>query len=126
VRSLQDNYHFLCAITKSDVCVSDLPEDVARNRAHWDDLAPTFAEAGERAWARVAPTWGIWHVPEAEVRVFSENLAGKDAIELGCGTVSVRHPRVGATMAKRRALEATQEALREKSSEGSRAVARAR
>jgi SAM-dependent methyltransferase len=69
--------------------MNDLPEDVARNRAHWDDLAPGFAEAGERAWARDAPTWGIWQVPEAEAQILPENLAGQDAIELGCGTAYV-------------------------------------
>jgi SAM-dependent methyltransferase len=70
--------------------MSDLPEYVARNRAHWDELlAPSFVEAGERGWARDAPAWGLWHVPEAEVQVFPEDLAGKDAIELGCGTAYI-------------------------------------
>jgi SAM-dependent methyltransferase len=31
----------------------------------------------------------IWQVPEAEVQVLSEELAGKDAIELGCGTAYI-------------------------------------
>jgi SAM-dependent methyltransferase len=69
--------------------MSDLPEYVARNRAHWDELAASFVEAGERGWARDAPAWGIWRVPEAEVQVFPEDLAGKDAIELGCGTAYI-------------------------------------
>ena len=69
--------------------MSELPEHVTRNRAHWDDLAPQYVEAGERAWAQEEPTWGIWQVPEAEVQVFSEELAGKDAIELGCGTAYI-------------------------------------
>ncbi|HKN02154.1 MAG TPA: class I SAM-dependent methyltransferase [Candidatus Binataceae bacterium] len=69
--------------------MSDLPEHVARNRAYWDDLAQKYVEAGERAWAQEAPTWGIWQFPEAEVRAFPENLAGKDAIELGCGTAYI-------------------------------------
>ena len=69
--------------------MSEMSEHVARNRAHWDDLARKYVEAGERAWAREEPTWGIWNVPEAEVRVFSEELAGKDVIELGCGTAYI-------------------------------------
>jgi len=69
--------------------MSELPDHVARNRAHWDDLAPQYIEAGERAWAQEEPTWGIWQVPEAEVQVFSEDLAGRDAIELGCGTAYI-------------------------------------
>jgi len=60
-----------------------------RNRAHWDDLGRQYIEAGERAWAQEEPTWGIWQVPETEVRVFSEELAGKDVIELGCGTAYI-------------------------------------
>jgi SAM-dependent methyltransferase len=66
--------------------MSELPEHVARNRAYWDDWARLYVEAGERAWAREEPAWGIWQVPEAELHVLSEPLAGKDAIELGCGT----------------------------------------
>jgi SAM-dependent methyltransferase len=69
--------------------MSELREHVVRNRAKWDGLAPQFVEAGERAWAREEPAWGIWEVPEAEVQVLSENLNGKDAIELGCGTAYI-------------------------------------
>src|ERR1700675_3973468 len=69
--------------------MSEALEHVARNRAYWDDLARQYVEAGERAWAREEPTWGIWKVPEAEVQVFPEKLAGKDAIELGCGTAYI-------------------------------------
>jgi SAM-dependent methyltransferase len=69
--------------------MSELPEHVARNRAHWDDLAWQYIKAGERAWAQEEPTWGIWQVPEAEVQIFSEELADKDAIELGCGTAHI-------------------------------------
>ena len=38
---------------------------------------------GERA------AWGIWQVPESEVRMLPDDLAGKDVIELGCGTAYV-------------------------------------
>jgi SAM-dependent methyltransferase len=69
--------------------MSELREHVIRNRAHWDGLAQQYVEAGERAWAQGEPTWGIWRVPEAELHVLSEPLAGKDAIELGCGTAYV-------------------------------------
>jgi hypothetical protein len=69
--------------------MSEMPEHVVRNRARWDDLARQYIEAGERGWAQEEPTWGIWQVPEAEVQVLSEELAGKDAIELGCGTAYI-------------------------------------
>jgi SAM-dependent methyltransferase len=69
--------------------VSDLPEHVARNRAEWDRWAGEYRDAGRRNWAADEPTWGIWHVPESRLRMLPEDLAGRDAIELGCGTAYV-------------------------------------
>jgi SAM-dependent methyltransferase len=69
--------------------MSDLPEHVRRNRALWDDWAQKFVAAGEVAWAQDTPTWGIWRVPESQVGMFPEDLAGKEAIELGCGTAYI-------------------------------------
>lgn len=59
---------------------------ILRNRAHWDERAAEFVEPGEIAWASREPTWGIWGVPESELRVLPEAVAGKESIELGCGT----------------------------------------
>ena len=66
-----------------------LPEHVRRNRVHWDARAEKYVGPGERAWARKEPTWGIWHVPDAEFHLLPEDLAGKDVIELGCGTAYI-------------------------------------
>jgi len=63
----------------------DLPEHVQKNRVVWDALSSEYAAAGRRGWAQAEPTWGIWHLPEAEVRALPE-VEGKDVIELGCGT----------------------------------------
>jgi SAM-dependent methyltransferase len=66
----------------------EVPEHVSANRAAWDSYAPDFVAAGERAW-RQPPgeeSWGLFGVPESVVRLLPEDLAGKDAIELGCGT----------------------------------------
>lgn len=68
---------------------NDLPEHVKRNREYWDRQAAEYAGPGERAWAKTEPTWGIWGVPEAELHVLPEQVAGKDVIELGCGTAYV-------------------------------------
>jgi 2-polyprenyl-3-methyl-5-hydroxy-6-metoxy-1,4-benzoquinol methylase len=68
---------------------AELPEHVRRNRVHWDARAAAYVGPGERKWARQEPTWGIWLVPDAELHVQPEDLAGKDAIELGCGTAYV-------------------------------------
>ena len=69
--------------------MTELPEHVRRNRTYWDQLAPQYVSAGERGWASNEPNWGIWDVPEAEVGMFPDDLAGKDVIELGCGTAYI-------------------------------------
>ena len=66
-----------------------LPDHVARNRAYWDELnAPLYAAPGRRSWARDVITWGVFGVPETDLRALPE-VEGKDVIELGCGTAYV-------------------------------------
>ena len=62
---------------------------LAANRRHWDAAAPECAVAGRRHWAETEPNWGIWGMPEARLQVLPEDLAGKDVVELGCGTAYV-------------------------------------
>jgi SAM-dependent methyltransferase len=57
---------------------------VDRNRATWEGLAPQYAAAGRRSWES-EPSWGIWGVPETQVHLLPD-VAGKDTLELGCGT----------------------------------------
>jgi SAM-dependent methyltransferase len=66
--------------------MSELPDHVLRNRARWDEWASDYEEAGRRNWAQEEPTWGLWDVPESQLSVLPSDLAGRDAIELGCGT----------------------------------------
>ena len=66
-----------------------IPEHVAINRAHWDEQAPQWVGPAERNWTAAEPHWGIWGVPESELGMLPENMAGLDAIELGCGTAYV-------------------------------------
>ena len=61
-------------------------DHVRRNRDAWNAYAPDYVDAGERNWAADEPSWGIWSVPESEVGMFPAELAGVDAVELGCGT----------------------------------------
>jgi SAM-dependent methyltransferase len=66
----------------------ELPEHVRLNRASWDADAPNWVEPGERSWA-LQPgeeSWGIFGVPESDLHLLPDDLAGLDAIELGCGT----------------------------------------
>ena len=69
--------------------MTELPEHVVRNRALWDDWAQKYVASGERRWARGEPVWGEWSVLESDVRMLPDDLAGKDAIELGCGTAYI-------------------------------------
>jgi SAM-dependent methyltransferase len=66
--------------------VTELPDHVQRNREHWDGMAADWVEPGRRNWAAPEPTWGSWEIPEAELRLLPDDLAGLDTIELGCGT----------------------------------------
>lgn len=61
------------------------PDYLVRNRRAWDKRSTQYEAAGRRAWATQEITWGIWGVPEAELRALPD-VAGKDVIELGCGT----------------------------------------
>jgi SAM-dependent methyltransferase len=61
-------------------------EHVRRNRAAWAEWAGDFVGPGERAWASEEPCWGIWAIPESELHVLPVELAGKQVVELGCGT----------------------------------------
>ena len=64
-------------------------DHVVRNVAAWNEWAADFVAPGERNWAADEPRWGLWGVPESDARVLPADLAGLDAIELGCGTAYV-------------------------------------
>jgi SAM-dependent methyltransferase len=70
------------------VADKELPEHVRANRESWDRYAPEMFERGRRSWAE-EPFWGIWHIPETELRLLPDDLDGKDVVELGCGTAYV-------------------------------------
>jgi SAM-dependent methyltransferase len=64
-----------------------VPDHVSTNRRYWDDeLAGPFGERARRHWSAQEPFWGIWGIPQSELPVLPPELAGKDAVELGCGT----------------------------------------
>jgi SAM-dependent methyltransferase len=65
---------------------ADLPDHARRNREHWDAWASAYAKRVDGAWARSEPSWGIWGVPERELKLLPADMRGLDAIELGCGT----------------------------------------
>jgi SAM-dependent methyltransferase len=60
-------------------------DHVRRNRDSWDADADNWAELGRSSWAADEITWGIFSVPERDVRLLPE-VGGLDVVELGCGT----------------------------------------
>ena len=75
-----------------------MTDDLARNRELWTRTNADYTDReAARQWSQEEITWGIWGVPEGEVRVLP-HVAGTDVLELGCGTayVSARLARSGA------------------------------
>jgi SAM-dependent methyltransferase len=63
----------------------DLSTHAVRNRDVWNTDAPNWVASGRKAWASPTPWWGMWEIPEEEVRILPD-LAGLDVLDLGCGT----------------------------------------
>jgi SAM-dependent methyltransferase len=59
---------------------------VQRNRNYWDRKSAEFAPLLRNAWSHTNPSWGIYSVPEAELKMLPDNLAGMEVVDLGCGT----------------------------------------
>ena len=65
-----------------------LSDHARSNRELWTGYAAEYAESAAWDWAQEEITWGVWHVPESELRALPD-VAGKDVVELGCGTAYV-------------------------------------
>ena len=64
----------------------EAPDYLDLNRAVWTRNNAAYTDArASKSWSEPEISWGIWSVPEAEVRALPE-LSGRDVIELGCGT----------------------------------------
>jgi SAM-dependent methyltransferase len=64
----------------------EISADAARNREVWtQENADYTGPKARAAWAQEDIRWGVFQVPESEVRALPE-LKGKDVVELGCGT----------------------------------------
>jgi SAM-dependent methyltransferase len=61
-------------------------DDAARNRDVWTRANAQYTdEQAREKWAAAEISWGVWDVPESELRVLGD-VAGLDVVELGCGT----------------------------------------
>ena len=65
-----------------------LSEHAQRNKEAWTAMAPQYAVSAEGNWAQDEITWGVWSVPDAELRALPD-VAGMDVVELGCGTAYI-------------------------------------
>ena len=65
--------------------MTELPDYVLKNQGHWDAQADQWVAPEERAWV-AEPSWGIWSVPESELRLLPDDMTGMRTVELGCGT----------------------------------------
>jgi SAM-dependent methyltransferase len=67
--------------------LSELTDHARQNQAAWTEYAREYVDAAERAWSSAEPYWGIWGVPESEIRALEGiEPRGLDVVELGCGT----------------------------------------
>jgi SAM-dependent methyltransferase len=64
------------------------PDYVLENREYWNQEAARYVADGRASWA-AEPSWGIWGVPETQLRLLPDSVTGLDTIELGCGTAYV-------------------------------------
>ncbi|HLJ66796.1 MAG TPA: class I SAM-dependent methyltransferase [Chloroflexota bacterium] len=66
--------------------MEELPPHVVINRAVWTAANAAHTDRTARSsWQQDSIDWGVWHSPEAELRVLPE-VQDRDVIELGCGT----------------------------------------
>ena len=61
-------------------------DDAVRNRELWTRMNAEYTDrAAVSQWEQEEITWGVWGVPERELRVLPE-VGALDCLELGCGT----------------------------------------
>lgn len=62
----------------------ELSRDSAVNRAHWDRKSDEYQSAHGKQLARNPLAWGVWSIPEDDLRVLGD-VQAKDVLEFGCG-----------------------------------------
>lgn len=75
-----------------------LSEHALANRENWNADSDTYQrDHGPQLAASGGPAWGVWQIPEAELKLLGE-VRGRDILELGCGAAqwSIALARAGA------------------------------
>jgi SAM-dependent methyltransferase len=60
----------------------------AQNRAAWDRISDEYQRDHGPQLSKTELLWGGWSIPESELRILGD-VAGKDALELGCGAAQM-------------------------------------
>ncbi len=55
----------------------------------WQEESENFIQPANDAWAAAQPYWGIWRIPNTEIRLLPASMSNLRCIELGCGTAYV-------------------------------------
>jgi SAM-dependent methyltransferase len=67
------------------VSEESLTPEAAINRQRWDEQSDEYqARHGEQLDKAGGTAWGVWQIPESELRVLGD-VNGLDVLELGCG-----------------------------------------
>src|SRR6516162_9493352 len=62
-------------------------DHMAVTRRQWDEHMSAWFERNARSrWAAAEPYWGIWCIPQSQLPVLPEDLAGAVTVEFGCGS----------------------------------------
>ncbi|MCV3273594.1 class I SAM-dependent methyltransferase [Roseobacter sinensis] len=56
------------------------------NRDIWNADAANWVDFAQARWALETPEWGNWGNPETDLNLLPADMAGMNAVELGCGT----------------------------------------
>ncbi|MBF9030391.1 methyltransferase domain-containing protein [Rhodobacterales bacterium HKCCE3408] len=56
------------------------------NKKIWNADAVNWVGFARERWAAETPLWGSWNNPETDLNLLPADMAGLDAVELGCGT----------------------------------------
>jgi SAM-dependent methyltransferase len=69
--------------------MADTRDYLAINRNLWTQSNREFThDSARNSWLGESVTWGVWSIPEQAINVLPD-VAGRDVIELGCGTAYV-------------------------------------
>ena len=66
-------------------------DHVRQNREVWDGWSERYAEYGRTAWSSGEIKWGIWQIPETELRALPE-VRGKDRRSPPRQVISIAQP----------------------------------